>query len=226
MDEYIESAENSMVDAMEVAIHSDGTADGGRQLVGLGAALPIVTNTGTYGGINRATYSLWRTTTFDADTDFPTIGTQVDATTIRPMYETILAQRSRGTRGANLLIASKEHYLAYSASLVAHQRITSGGLMGRLGFTSLEFAGAGKRAEVVLASGIGTSMPSNTTYGLESRSLYLYYHPDRNMVPLFDGDGAMPINQDAIAQFLVWNGEFVLGNPLFSWRLIDTDTAS
>jgi len=226
MDEYLESAESSMVDAFEVAINSDGTADGGRQMVGLGAALPIVTTTGTYGGINRATYALWRTTTFDAQTDFPTIGTQVDSTTIRPMYESILAQRSRGQRGADLLIASRQHYLAYSASLVAHQRITSPGLMGRLGFTSLEFAGAGKRAEVVLASGIGTSMPNDTTYGLESRSLYLYYHPDRNMVPLFDGDGAMPINQDAIAQFLVWNGEFVLGNPLFSWRLIDSNTAA
>lgn len=223
MDTYLEQAENSMVDAFEVAINGDGTADGGRQLVGLGAALPIVTNTGTYGGINRATYALWRTTTFDAQTDFPLIGTQVDATTVRPIYESILAQRSRGTRGADLLIASREHYLAYSASLVAHQRITSGGLMGRLGFTALEFAGAGRQAEVVLASGIGTSMPSNTTYGLESRSIYLYYHPDRNMVPLFDGDGQMPLNQDATAQFLVWNGEFVLGNPLFAWRLIDSN---
>jgi hypothetical protein len=226
MENYIDAAEGSMQDAMEIAIHSDGTGSNGRQMIGLGAALPIVDNTGTYGGINRATYSIWRTTTYDADTDFPDIGTQVDSTTIRPMYETIMAERSKGRRGADLLIASKEHYLAYSQSLVAHQRITSGGLMGRLGFTALEFAGAGKQAEVVLASGIGTSMPANTTYGLESESLYLYYHEDRNMDMLFDGDGAMPINQDAIANYLVWNGQFVLGNPQYSWRLIDSDTAS
>lgn len=226
MENYIDAAETSMADAMEIGVNSDGTGSNGRQIIGLGAALPIVTNTGTYGGIDRATYALWRTTTFDADTDFPTIGTQVNSTTIRPMYESILAQRSRGTRGADLLIADQNHYLAYSSSLVAHQRITSGGLMGRLGFTALEFVGAGKRAEVVLASGIGTSMPANTTYGIESRSIYLYYHPSRNNVMLFDGDGAMPINQDAIANFLVWNGQLVLGNPLFSWRLIDSDPAS
>ncbi len=222
MESYLESAEGSMADAMEVAIHGDGTADGGRQLTGLGAALPIVTNTGIYGGINRGTYALWRTTTYDANSAFPTIGTQVDSTTIRPMYETILAQRSRGSSGASLLIASQQHYLAYSASLVAHQRITSSGPSGKLGFTSLEFAGAGKNAEVVLASGLNSSMPANTTYGIDTSSIYLYYHPQRNMVPLFEGDGAMPINQDAIAQFLAWNGEFVLGNPLFNWRLYDS----
>jgi hypothetical protein len=40
------------------------------------------------------------------------------------------------------------------------------------------------------------------------------------MVPLFPGDGAMPINQDAIAQYLVWNGELVLEQPRYSSRLI------
>lgn len=222
MEVAMDGAEMSMRDALEVGILSDGTGFNGRQMVGLAAAVPITTNTGTYGGISRSTNSIWRTSTFDANSAFPTIGTNVDSTTIRPMYSKILAQRSRGNRAADLFIASEEHFSALEQSMVAHQRIVNETRLGRLGFSALEFIGSGKRAQVVLASGLNTSMPANTTFGLESRSLYLYYHPSRNMDTLFDGDGAMPINQDAIAQFLVWNGQFVVANPLFSWRLFDS----
>jgi hypothetical protein len=63
-------------------------------------------------------------------------------------------------------------------------------------------------------------MPANTIYMLDTEGLSVYYHPNRNMVPLFPGDGAQPINQDAIAQYLVWNGELALENPRFTSRLI------
>lgn len=221
MSSYIDAAENSMRDELEIAMVGDGTGQNGRSLVGLGAAVPIVTNTGTYGGISR-TYPIWQTSTYDANSAFPDIGTQVDSTTIRPMLSRILAQRSRGTRAADLLIMSQEHFEALEQSMVAHQRIVNQTRLGELGFSALEFLGSGKRAEAVLASGLNSSMPANTTYGLESRSLYLYYRESLNFDMLFDGDGAMPINQDAIAQYLAWEGQFVVGNPLFSWRLYDS----
>lgn len=218
-EEYEKAAVGSMQDEMEIGINSNGTGSNGRQLVGLGAALPIVTNTGIYGGINRADHTIWRTTTYSATTDFPSIGTAVDSTTIRPIYETILLQRSKGNKAADLLIASTSHFQAFSASTVAHQRIINPGRVATLGFPALEFAGAGFRAEVIPAAGIRSQMPADTTYGLRSEDLYLYQHPERNFDMLFDGDGAMPINQDAIANFLVWFGQFVLGDPQYSWRL-------
>lgn len=226
MDEYQRAAIGSMQDTMEIGLQSDGTGFNGRQLVGMAAALPIVTNTGVYGGIDRATNAIWRTTTFNANSDFPDIGTQVDSTTVRPMYERILLQRSKGNKAANVLVASTEHFQAFSASLVAHQRITTPGRIARLGFPALEFAGGGFTAEVIPAAGIGSSMPANTTYGLRTEDLYLYYHPERNMDMLFDGDGAMPINQDAIANYLVWFGQFVLGDPQYSWRLYDSNPSA
>jgi hypothetical protein len=224
---YMDGAEMALADAMDEALHSDGTADGGKQMIGLAGAVPISPSTaGTYGGIDRDTYALWRTTTFDADTDFSTIGTQVDSTTIRPMLSRILSQRSRNTRSADLMIMSEEHYWAYDAATTAIQRIAKEGSLASLGFSSIEYVGGGKRAEIVLASGLNNNMPSNTTYGLETQSLRLRYHPDRNFTPLFEGDGQMPINQDAIAQFIVWAGELTLINPLFTWRFYDSDTAS
>lgn len=225
MSSYIEAAEGSMRDELETAMVGDGTGQNGRSLVGLGAAVPIVTNTGTYGGISR-TFPIWQTSTFDANSFATDIGTQVNSVTIRPFLSRILAQRSRGNRAADLLIMSQQHFEALEQSMVAHQRIVNQTRLGQLGFSALEFLGSGKRAEAVLASGLNTSMPANTTYGLESRSLYIYYRESLNFDMLFDGDGAMPINQDAVAQYLGWEGQFVVGNPLFSWRFYDSNPAA
>lgn len=226
LESYMDAAERSLADVMDVALHSDGTANGGKQLGGLGVAVPIVTNTGTYGGIDRATYPIWRTTTYDANSAFPTIGTQVNAATIRPMLTQIFMRRSRGRQGADLLVMSPEHYAAYDAATVAIQRVTREGGLGSFGFTAMEYVGAGRRVEIVMEGGIGSNMPANTTYGLDTDSLRIRYNPNRNFDKLFDGDGQKPINQDALAQFIGWMGELTQVNPLFHWRLYDSNPAA
>jgi hypothetical protein len=225
MDSYIEAAENSLADMMDVALYSDGTAFGGKQLTGLAVAVPIVTNTGTYGGISRATNAIWRTSTYDAHTAFPTIGTQVTAATIRPMLNVVMTAKSRGTQYADLLIMSPEHYAAYDAATMPIQRQT-GSDMGKLGFSSLEYIGGGKRAEIVLVGGYGANMPANTTFGLNTDTFRVRYNPNRNFDKLFKGEGQMPINQDSIAQFIGWMGELTQTNPLFNWRFYDSNPAA
>lgn len=226
VENVLEAGESALIDAMDDALQGDGTADGGKQLTGLGAAVPIITNTGIYGGIDRATYALWRTTTYDAHTAFPDIGTQINAVTIRPILNRIMAQRSRSTRGADLLIMSQEHYEAYDAATTAIQRITRETELGKLGFSSIEYVGGGRSAEIVLASGLNNAMPANTTYGIETKSMAIRYREGFNFARLFDGDGQMPINQDAVAQYIGWEGELTLANPLFTWRLYDSVPAS
>jgi hypothetical protein len=226
MESYIEAAERSLTDVMGEAIHSDGTADGGKQLEGLAVAVPVVTNSGSYGGISRVDNAIWRTSTFDADNDFSAIGTQVSSTTVRPMLNSIMTQRARGRRGADLLIMSPEHYAAYDAATVAIQRVNDENSLGKLGFTSLKYYGAGRTAEIVLEGGIGSNMPANTTYGLETDSLRIRYNPQRNFSKLFEGDGMKPINQDAIVQYIGFMGNLTMTNPLFNWRFRDSDTNS
>lgn len=223
---YMKAAESGLEDAMDTAIHSDGTANGGKQLTGLAAAVPIVEDAGTYGGISRVDNAIWRTTTYDVDTDFASIGTQVSSTTIRPLLNRIMTARSRGRRHADLLLMSPEHYEAYDAATIAVQRIQKEGGLAKLGFSTLEYVGGGKRAEIVLDGGIGSNMPADTTYGLDTDSLRLRYNPSRNFDKLFEGDGQKPINQDALAQFIGWMGELTMTNPLFHWRMYDSDTAS
>lgn len=226
MESYIDAAERSLMDTMEEAIFSDGTGFGGKELGGLALAIPIVEDAGVYGGISRADYAIWRTSTFDADTDFSAIGTQVTKDTIRPMLNTIMTQRSRNRRGADLLLMSPEHYAAYDAATVAIQRINDENSMGKLGFQSLKYYGAGRTAEIVQAGGLGSSMPANTTYGIDTESLRMRYNPSRNFSKLFEGEGLKPINQDAIVQYIGFMGELTMVNPLFNWRFYDSDPAT
>jgi len=227
MESYIEVAEGSLKDTMDEAIHSDGTGNGGKELGGLAVAVPTVVNSGTYGGISRADNAIWRTSTYDADTFATDIGTQVSSTTIRPFLNRIMTARSRGKRGADLLLMSSEHYEAYDAATVAIQRITDGGSsLAKLGFTAMKYYGGGRTAEIVQDGGIGSNMPANTTYGLETASLRLRYNENRNFSKLFEGDGMKPINQDAIVQYIGWMGEMTMVNPLFNWKFYDSDTAS
>jgi hypothetical protein len=220
---YMMAAESALEDAMDTAIHSDGTGFGGKQLTGLATAVPIVTNSGTYGGISRTDYAIWRTTTYDINSAFTSIGTGVTSTTIRPFLNRIMTARSRGRRHADLLLMSPEHYEAYDAATLAIQRTTnSSSELGKLGFSTLEYVGGGKRAEIVQDGGIGSNMPANTTYGLDTDSLRLRYNPSRNFDKLFEGDGQKPINQDALAQFIGWMGELTMTNPLFNWRMYDS----
>jgi len=225
-DSYISAAERALEDTMDAGIHGDGTANGGKQITGLATAVPVVTNSGLYGGIDRGSATIWQTKTFDAQTMATAIGTQVSSTTIRPFLNYIMTKQSRGRDHADLLVMSPEHYAAYDAATIAIQRQTNETSLGKLGFSALEYIGGGKRAEIVLDGGIGSNMPANTTFGLNTDTLRLRYHPNRNFDKLFDGDGQMPIDKDAIAQFIGWMGELTQTNPLFNWRFYDSNPAA
>lgn len=219
METYLDAAEKSVKEEFEVAMIGDGTGAGGRELIGLGGAIPVIPNTGIYGGIDRATVPNWRTSTFNIPNGDVAGFTTWDSTTARPIIERISLNRSRNGRYADLLIADSLSYQAISASFVAHQRIVSERL-GRLGFAGLTYMTPAGAVDIVAAGGIGTVMPANTIFGIDTQGLSIYEFPDQAFVPFHPGDGMRPINQDAVAQGIVWSGQLVLENPLFSYRII------
>jgi len=228
---YIEAGEKALSDAMDAGIYSDGTANGGKQITGLATAIPLVPTSGVYGGIDRGSATIWRPQVFDPSgaagaISLGSIGTQVTSTTVRPMLNYIMTRQSRGRDYADLLVMSPDHYAAYDAATVAIQRQTNETSLGKLGFTALEYIGGGKRAEIVLDGGIGSNMPANTTFGINTDTMRIRYHPNRNFDKLFDGDGQMPIDKDAVAQFIGWMGELTMTNPLFNWRFYDSNPAA
>ena len=97
-------------------------------------------------------------------------------------------------------------------------------VMGALGFTTLKYYGAGKSVDVVLEGGIGSNMPANVSYFIDTRALKFRYHPDRNFSTL--GKKQMPINQDAIVQHVGFMGNLTLNNPLHTAKLYDSAPAS
>lgn len=225
MEEHMMAAENELVDRFVEDLHGDGTA--ANQIGGLQLAIPTDPTAGTYGGISRVDNAIWRTSKYDVDTD-DILGdgttTQVNSTSIKGILDNIMIARSRGTKGPNVICMSQEHYIAYTAATVAIQRIQDENELGKLGFTNLKYYGAGKSVDVVLEGGIGSAMPANTTYFLDTNALRFRYHPDRNFVK-FGGKQA-PINQDAIVQHIGFYGNLTLSNPIHMAKLFDSDTAS
>jgi hypothetical protein len=218
MREYIRAAESGLSQGMEVALFSDGSANGGKQLGGLNVAIPE-TPTNVYGGIDRNTNAIWRTGAYDIATDFPTIGTTFDTSTAKRIYDNVMGELTRGSRHPDLILASSQHWEEYCSALTAIQRITDENSVGRLGFKTIEYVGPGGRAEIVWGGGKGTQMPDDTSFFIETESFRMRYNPDRNFDTLFDGEGQKPINQDAVAQFVGWMGELTLTNPNFQARL-------
>lgn len=221
MEEHIMAAETELVDRFVEDLHSDGTAS--NQIGGLQLAIPTTVNSGTYGGISRADNAIWRTSSYDANSAFSGI-TQVTSTTVKTIFDNIMIARSRGTKGPNVIVASAEHYIAYTAATTAIQRINDENELGKLGFTNLKYYGAGKSVDVVLEGGIGSAMPSNVSYFIDTSALRFRYHPDRNFVKF--GGKQMPVNQDAVVQHIGFYGNLTLSNPLHMAKLFDSNTAA
>lgn len=218
MEFYLKAAEKTIKEEWEAAIVADGTGAGGRQMIGLGGAVPIVYNSGTYGGIDRATVANWRTTYYDVTAGDVSGFTTWDSTTARPIMEKVALARSRNNMYPDLWVMDANSYSAVSASMVAHQRITTQ-RAAQLGFESLGVWTPAGLVDVVAAGGIGNVMPTNTIFALSTEGLAIYEFPGQAFVPFHPGDGIRPINQDAWAQGIVWSGQFVVENPLSQVRI-------
>jgi hypothetical protein len=219
--EHMSAAEQELMDNFVTDIHSDGTAE--NQIGGLQLVIPTTVNMGSYGGISRVDNAIWRTASYDAQSAFSGI-TQVSKDSVKTIFDNIMIERSRGTKGPNIIVCSQQHYIAYTAATTAIQRINDESALGKLGFTSLKYYGAGKSVDVVLEGGIGSAMPDDVSYFIDTTALRFRYHPDRNFVKF--GGKQTPINQDAIVQHIGFFGELTMNNPLHMAKLYDSNTAS
>jgi hypothetical protein len=217
MEEHIGAAEQELTDRFVEDLHSAGVA--ANQIGGLQLVLPTNVSAGTYGGIARSN-AIWQTSAYDANSAFAGI-TQVTGANVKSIFDQIMIGRSRYNKGPDLILSASEHYQAFSSALVAIQQITNESELGKLGFSALRYIGAaGKSVDVVLEGGIGTAMPANTTYFIDTKALKFRYHPDRNFVKF--GSKQAPVNQDAIVQHIGFFGELTMNNPLHMAKLYDS----
>ena len=70
----MEVARLSLSDMFSEQLWGDGTGNNGKDITGIQAAVDDGTNVATYGGINRGTYTWWKSQYFDAQNDVLSLG--------------------------------------------------------------------------------------------------------------------------------------------------------
>ena len=206
----VQVAEGQLLNRIQTDIYGNGTGNGGKNLTGLAAAVADSPATGTYGGINRATWDFWRNQSFSGVTDG---GAAVSAANIQSYMTQLAIKLVRGNDKADLIVADNNYYSLYVNSLQAIQRVTSAE-EGAAGFASLKFYGGGTSADVVLGGGIGNQATANHMWFLNTNYIFFRPHADRNFTPI--GGERQSVNQDAVVKLIGWAGNLTSSGPQFS----------
>ena len=207
MDARLTVAESTIANLISGGLYSDGTGAAGKEIDGLDAAVPLDPTTGTYGGIDRATWTFWQSKLSNQ-----TAADGLDPTKIQGYWNTLWASLVRGTDRPDLIMVDNTVWGAYVASLQALQRFTSPDV-GNLGFPSLKFMDA----DVVLDGGIGGFCPDGTGFFLNTDYIHYRPHANRNMVSL-SPNRRYSTNQDAEVQILAWAGNLTSSGAQFQGR--------
>jgi len=203
LEKRIEAAEYTMMNSMATDVESDGTADGGKQIGGLGLLNPSANTSGSVGGIDRGTYTWARNLIFDAsDLGFATLTNA----NIQQFYGICFDGLTRNAEKPTLVYAGGTHFRLYRESLQTIQRImkVGEGTVDTIG-TGLEFMGV----PVVNGGGYQGIANATTTHFLNMNHLFFKTASKRNFVPLKARDS---FNQDATVRYLAWAGNMTARN--------------
>lgn len=216
LDGRMNVAEAQLANRLGGDIYLDGTGNSGKNITGLAAAVPDAPTTGTYGGIDRATWTFWRSQKYSGVTDG---GAAVSATNIQAYMDSLAVTLIRGTNKPDLIVADNNYYKFYLQSMQSIQRVTADGSdMTGAGFAALKYFGAGMGSDVVLDGGIGANATANHMWFLNSKYILFRPHSDRNFVPI--GGERQAVNQDAIVKLIGWAGNICVSGSEFQGVLI------
>ena len=174
--------------------YSNGSADNGKQIDGLGVAVPSSVMTGTYGGIDRASYTWWR-----PQYRKPAMGlAAISDKDFKMEWHKLYQSQTRGKDKPDLVLVDDELYTRYNSTLQEQQRYASS-KMASAGFQSLKF----QMADVIFDGGYGGHAPDRTAFFLNCNHLKWRPHAKRNMVPM---EPRNSIDQDAEVRLILFAG--------------------
>lgn len=209
LDGRMQVAEKQLMNQLSAGVYSDGTGNSGKDITGLAAAISTAPTSGTYGGINRATWTFWRNVAFSGVTDG---GAAVSSANIQSYMNRVLLQVIRGSDAPDIAVADNNFYRYFLESMQAIQRVTDE-KDAASGFSSLAYYGAGKKMSVFCDGGIGGSIPTNRMYFINSDYMFFRPHAVRNMVPI--GGERQSVNQDAVVKLIGWAGNLTTSGAQF-----------
>lgn len=210
-------SEARLSNKINVDLFLDGTANAGKSITGLAAAIPDNPATGTYGGIDRSVWSFWRPSKFSGTSDG---GAAITSANIAQYMTKLSLGLVRNNDMPDVCIADSNYYGLYANSLQSIQRITDDGSKKNVGagFTGLKFYGGGGSMDVVMASGIGSPATANHMWMINTNFMHFRPHKDRNFVPI--GGDRQSVNQDAIVRIIGWAGNLTCTGQQFHGVLI------
>ena len=206
----VDIAESRLRNKIDLDLHGDGTGNAGKNLVGLAAMISTSPTSGTYGGIDRGTWSFWQNGAYVGTSSF---GAAATASNIQAQMNQVALSRVRGTDHIDLIYAGTTAYSLYLASLQAIQRISDDKL-GAAGFSTIKFYGGAGTADVVLGGGIGGNQTTTRMDFINTKFVHFRPHKDRNFVAI--GGDRQAVNQDAIVRLIGWSGALTCSGAQFN----------
>lgn len=213
MEARMQVAESTMANLINGGLYSDGTGSGGKEIDGLGVAVPVDPSSGTYGGIDSATFAFWRNQVSDQ-----TAAAGLDPLLIQGFWNALWASLVRGSDRPDLIITDNAVWTTYVESLQAQQRFSNTNTADS-GFMTIKYMDA----DVVLDGGLAwpdsasTSTPTGTAFFLNCDYIHYRPHAKRNMVPLSPGK-RYAVNQDAETSIISWAGNLTTSGRAFQGR--------
>ena len=220
----VEIAEGRLLNKVDVDLHGNEATNSGKAFSGLADMLtqgsapsanagPSRIASGTYGNINRASWTFWQHL---YGTGTGNTGAACTSATIQKAINKMVLPLVRGTDRTDLIYCGNTAYELFLESLQAIQRITSND-DGNAGFSALKYYGSGGACDVVLGGGIGGNAIDGTMLLLNTRHIFFRPHKDRNFTNI--GDDRHSVNQDAVVRLMGFSGALTCDGLQFQGRL-------
>lgn len=200
----LENAEGTLQNLLAAGIYADGTGSGGKELGGLGAAVPVDPTAGTYGNISRVNFTFWRPRMTDTNA-------VPSSSTILGLFNAEMAALQRGNEKPDLVPMDNSTWVELLEALQGQQEFRDPDL-AEAGFSTLRYQGA----DCVLDGGIGGFCPTGTSFFINSKYAFLRPHSGTDAVSM---GKRVPVNQDATVDGFLWAGNFALSNSQLHSRL-------
>lgn len=208
---------NSLQKQLTLQLLGDGTGNGGKDLDGFAIML---SDTGTYGGIDRGTYAWWKVNVF----------TGTPAGTVRNLSTTLMLKAYMacvdGDDKPNIIVCDKRTWMAYYTLVegkITLQTEPLKKLVG-LGFQTLEFMGIPVVWDDNIVPGTHTAAANNgIMYFINTKYVKLRPHKRANfsVTPMRQAD-----NQIAFKQEILWTGNLTMNQARRHAVLKDIDISA
>lgn len=180
LDQRNQTADDSLMNAMEEDLQGDGTGYGGKAFAGIKSYIVTSTATGSYGGLPRASYTSIRNTAVDMPSTFTGA---TDASNIESRLRNV-KNRVLRQGGPELCLAGATYFNAACDAMSAKQRFTQNQDMLQANFDNVVIEGM----TMVLAGGKSfsglTRIADDRCYGIRLDNFALKMFKGYNFQPL------------------------------------------